>query len=211
MRALKANMSDEQTRFSILNGFRPEIRQVVLQHDLTNLADIRKWATVAEASVVETDSNSVVLAMKRLEEKFDKLQACGMDSQTESRARSKSPRVTFQDRGESSNRGTGQGGNSAGNRGWSGSNWRQGSSSEGYGQGGRQGRGWNRGRYGWNNGGGITRDAPGGIIGVVRVLGLKHSISPNKVMICVISVVYDGTLTITVIVKLVLLLVLNVG
>ena len=58
---------------------------------------------------------------------------------------------------------------------------------------------------------GITRDAPGGIIGVVRVLGLKHSISPNKVMICVISVVYDGTLTITVIVKLVLLLASNVG
>ena len=58
---------------------------------------------------------------------------------------------------------------------------------------------------------GVTRDAPGGIIGVVRVLGLKHSISPNKVMICVISVVYDGTLTITVTVKLVMLLVSNVG
>jgi len=41
-KALKANMSDDQTRFSIINGLRKGIRQVVVQHEPQTIADIRK-------------------------------------------------------------------------------------------------------------------------------------------------------------------------
>ena len=96
-RAQKTNMTEEQIRFSIINGLKPEIRQAVLQHEIGSIADIRKWATISEASGVEVINTDVARAIQRLEEKFDKLQSAGATPGNGERGRSKSPRVSFRE------------------------------------------------------------------------------------------------------------------
>jgi hypothetical protein len=92
-KALKAKMTEEQICFSILNGLKPNLRQVVVQHEPKSVTDIRKWATIAEASVEETAHPEVVKMIERLEEKLDKIHVRGV---SENRSRSRTPtRVTF--------------------------------------------------------------------------------------------------------------------
>ena len=86
-------MSEEQARFSIIRGLRPDIRQSVLQHEPTSIADIKKWATIAESSTVDSSTTNVAEAIRRLEEKFDSLQTFTVGNQH--RGRSTSPRVRF--------------------------------------------------------------------------------------------------------------------
>ena len=97
MRAQKTNMSEEQTRFSVINGLKPHIRQAVLQHEIGSVEDIRKWATIAESSGTEIIDTDLVQYMKRLEEKFDRLQSAVATPGNGERDRSKSPRVSFRD------------------------------------------------------------------------------------------------------------------
>lgn len=93
-KALRAKMTEDQIRFPLIRGLLPEIRQSVLQHEPTTVADIKKWATIAESSRIDTTSNAVTEAVKRLEEKFDGLQTATLSP---NRARSQSPRVRFQE------------------------------------------------------------------------------------------------------------------
>ena len=95
LKALRAKLSEEQVRFSIIRGLLPEIRQSVLQHSPATVDDIKRWATVAEAAKLESHDSSVVEAVKRLEDKFNHL--CTSTADDTRRARSQSPRVRFQD------------------------------------------------------------------------------------------------------------------
>ena len=92
-KAMRANMTEEQTRFSIIHGLRPDIRQAVLQHEPNTVALIKKWATIAEAGSADSSTDSVTEAVRRLEAKFDGLQATSADRTP--RTRSNSPRVRF--------------------------------------------------------------------------------------------------------------------
>jgi len=94
--ALRAQMSDEQLRFSILKGLLPSIRQSVLQHDCATVAEIRRWSMIAENATSDIAKDSCVVdAVKRLEEKFNALYTTPV--QSNARARSPSPRVHFAD------------------------------------------------------------------------------------------------------------------
>ena len=93
-KASLAHMSDEQVRFSLLNGFLPEIRQSVLNHEPASVAEVKKWAIIAESGQVKTADTSTLEAVRRLEEKLDNLHTASVESTR--RARSQSPRVHFQ-------------------------------------------------------------------------------------------------------------------
>lgn len=98
-KALRANLSEEQTRFCLINGLKQGIRQAVLQHEPTTIADIRKWAIISENSYGESAQTNIADMIKRLEEKVDKIQVAEIGSGSASREtrRSTSPRVTFSD------------------------------------------------------------------------------------------------------------------
>ena len=70
-KAIRANLSEEQTRFSIINGLRKNIRQSVLQHEITSINDIKRRALMAEASVEENLTTDVQEVIKRLEKKIE--------------------------------------------------------------------------------------------------------------------------------------------
>src|SRR6267154_4289760 len=69
--ALKAKIPDDQFRYSLIHGLRPDIRRSVLQHDTSSLAEIKKWALVAESSKQETSEDNVMKAIQRLESKIN--------------------------------------------------------------------------------------------------------------------------------------------
>lgn len=94
-RAAKTNIADEQKRHAMLQGLRPGIRQQVLQHEIATIDDIRKWATISEASECIDDTNSeVTTTLKAIQLQLHALQ--------QQRERSVSPnrRVRFALSGE---------------------------------------------------------------------------------------------------------------
>src|SRR2546425_7730645 len=91
IKGLKAKTTEEQLRFSIINGLRPEIRSAVLQHPTTTIDEIRRWASVAESSQTGTHDDGIAGAVRRLEMKFDTL--CTQGVQENRAAREASPRV----------------------------------------------------------------------------------------------------------------------
>ena len=91
--AARAQMDDLQKRYAIIQGLRPTIRQQVLQHENLTVAEIRKWATIAEASQgPEETSTEVSSALRSIQDQLSKMR-CG------DRAPSHSPerRVRFND------------------------------------------------------------------------------------------------------------------
>ena len=48
-KALKAQMGEDQIRYSLIRGLLPSIRTSVLQHEPTTVADIKKWAIIGES------------------------------------------------------------------------------------------------------------------------------------------------------------------
>lgn len=99
-KAQRANMTEEQIRSPLIKGLLPEIRQSVLQHDTTSIAEIKRWAIIAESALTDTRDN-VTAAIKRLENKLDRLET--KDTNTLERTRSQSPRVRFQENSPSRN------------------------------------------------------------------------------------------------------------
>ncbi len=61
-RAAKTNIAAEQKRHAMIQGLRPSIRQQVLQHEIATIDDIRKWATISEASESHDDTHSAEVA-----------------------------------------------------------------------------------------------------------------------------------------------------
>ena len=59
-KASKTTMPDEQKRYAIINGLKPSIRQQVLQHEITQISQIRHWATIAEASENQGEAQSEI-------------------------------------------------------------------------------------------------------------------------------------------------------
>ena len=49
----KSSMSDEQKHYTIINGLKPNIRKQVLQHTIETIDEIRKCASIVEASEAE--------------------------------------------------------------------------------------------------------------------------------------------------------------
>ena len=95
-KSMKANLSEEQTRFSLINGLKNNIRQAVLQHEPSSIQDIRRWAMIAESSGSEGESTDLAGAVKLLTEKIAKLTV--QESSTTGRdKRAVSPRVSFED------------------------------------------------------------------------------------------------------------------
>ena len=96
-KSIRANISDEQTRFAIINGLRTAIKHAVLQHEPTNVSEIKKWATLAESAENPGESRDVIKHIQRLEEKFDKFQIREVSATAQQRGRTPSPapRVTF--------------------------------------------------------------------------------------------------------------------
>jgi len=92
-KAQRANLSNEQTRYSLINGLHKNIRQMVLQHEPEEIQDIKKWAMVAESSGLETNNSDVIGIIKRMEKKLDGMHVSEVEH-TPYR-RSGSPRVTF--------------------------------------------------------------------------------------------------------------------
>lgn len=64
-KAAKTKMAEEQVRHAVIYGLRPAIRQQVLQHDIQNMQQIRHWATIAEASENQNDSQNELAQMIR--------------------------------------------------------------------------------------------------------------------------------------------------
>ena len=98
----KSNMSDEQKRYAIINGLKPTIRKQVLQHTIESIDDIRKWASIVEASEAEesnTDTNTAIL--KEIQEQIKGIQLRALSPVRPDRTRSASPprRVHFADEG----------------------------------------------------------------------------------------------------------------
>ena len=74
-KAMKTAMTDEQLRFSVIHGLRPDIRQMVVQHDPETLADVTRWAKIAESSRMEdASSTGVDSLLRKLEERLDQIQ-----------------------------------------------------------------------------------------------------------------------------------------
>ena len=73
-KALRANLTEEQTRYSMIHGLKPAIRQAVLQHDPTSVTDIRKWALIAESSSLEREQPDLGDLIKRMDETLQKMQ-----------------------------------------------------------------------------------------------------------------------------------------
>src|SRR6267154_4782081 len=92
-KALKAKMSEEQTRFSIIRGLLPSIRSSVLQHEIESIPDLIKWSRIAENSRCDTNDSHILETVKRLEQKFDNLNTS--TTETKQRSRSYSPHVRF--------------------------------------------------------------------------------------------------------------------
>ena len=67
-RASKIQASEETRRYAIINGLLPAIRRQVLQHDVKSVDDIRRWATIAEASESEINAdNDMAMALKSIQ------------------------------------------------------------------------------------------------------------------------------------------------
>ena len=100
-RATRASMTEEQIISPLIKGLLPEIRQSVLQHETTSVADIKRWAVIAESALTDTRDN-VTAAIKRLETKLDHLET--KDTNVVERTRSQSPRVRFREPASPDNR-----------------------------------------------------------------------------------------------------------
>ena len=113
-KARRANLEEEQLRFSILNGLRQEIRQQVLQHEPKTVAEIRKWATIAEASCdrAEICNPDMANMIRRLEAKMDRMSIHQIDAPKPQRSPSPRPSVHFEDNNRSSDFGRRGGGRS---------------------------------------------------------------------------------------------------
>lgn len=70
-KALLANMDPQQLLYCVLNGLKPAIRQLVLQHEPKDLSEVTRWANIAESSEVQDD---IPAMLKRIEQKFNMLQ-----------------------------------------------------------------------------------------------------------------------------------------
>jgi len=115
--AQKAEMSEEQLRYSVIKGLLPYIRQSVLQHDPKNLVEVKHWSVIAESARQEPPEASLVEAVRRLEEKFGNMCTVPVQ-QNRQRSPSPAPRVRFAEddnnrrRGEQWMEGSGQDQNS---------------------------------------------------------------------------------------------------
>jgi hypothetical protein len=88
-KAAKTNMPEEQKRHAIIYGLRPAIRQQVLQHEITNVQQIRHWATIAEASenshAPQDDLKQMIKELKDQQEALVKVAALSTEKTQEAR------------------------------------------------------------------------------------------------------------------------------
>ena len=103
-KAQRANLSDEQTRYSIINGLKKHIRQAVLQHEPEDLQEIKKWAMIAESSGSDHDNSDIMGIIQRMEKKLDEMTVTEVERSSMKRSgspripESYQPRVTFEER-----------------------------------------------------------------------------------------------------------------
>ena len=110
-KAGRAKMAEVQILFSLINGLKKNIRQVVMQKEPKTIQDVKKWAMIAETSGDETDNSTLVEAVKQLTDRLNAATVQEMAGTTSSR-RPTSPRVSFGDtgrqRGDSTERSSGE-------------------------------------------------------------------------------------------------------
>src|SRR6267154_346421 len=99
-KAQRAGLSEEQTRYSLINGLRKNIRQAVLQHEPEGVQKIKKWALVAESAGNDGETSDVLGIIRRMEKKLESMTVQEMGGANG--RRSGSPRVTFDTRRERS-------------------------------------------------------------------------------------------------------------
>lgn len=95
-------MTEEQLRFCIIHGLRPDVRTQVLQHEPKTVGEIRKWASIAETSCDSADLCNPDLSklIRRLEEKVDRMLIRQIETPSR-RTPSPGPRVHFSDNPQS--------------------------------------------------------------------------------------------------------------
>ena len=97
-KASKTTMPEEQKRYAIINGLKPSIRQQVLQHEITQIAQIRHWATIAEASENQGESQSEIANLaKQVKILTDQLTNAKVQALTEQGTSGAQAKVRFQD------------------------------------------------------------------------------------------------------------------
>jgi hypothetical protein len=101
----KANASEDQLKFSIINGLKPHIRQVVLTQQPDSIDDIRRVAIIAETAVPPPTDTSTLQLLQRLEQKFDGLHTRSVPQASARNDRSFNSKGQFNTSGRSFNRG----------------------------------------------------------------------------------------------------------
>ena len=95
-KAAKSGATTEQVVAAIINGLLPAIKQQVLHHEPTSVADIRKWAILIENTKETREEQSITdltKAVLQMKNQLDRLQ-CNVlhdESTNKSRSRSDSP------------------------------------------------------------------------------------------------------------------------
>src|SRR6267154_3160484 len=99
-KAIRTNFTEEQTRLSIINGFKDSIRRTVIQHEITTIAEVKRWALFAERSNKENDYTGVLNSIQEIERKFDSLNNQGKGAsaglETENTQRSMPPSTAYE-------------------------------------------------------------------------------------------------------------------
>jgi hypothetical protein len=93
----KVRATDDQIKTSILNGLRPEIQAIVMNHDIKDFEDIKKWGLVAEnyATPAAKNTNNIDALQRTVQDLCERLEKTQLRS-LEERPRSRS--VTFDTR-----------------------------------------------------------------------------------------------------------------
>ena len=86
----KANVSQDQKRYAIISGLKPSIRRQVSQHIIESIDDIRRWASIAEASELEEEKHTdISSALKELQSQIKNLHVRAMSPGPQSTERSR--------------------------------------------------------------------------------------------------------------------------
>ena len=101
--AQRVNANQATVRMAIINGVLPNIRTVLLNHDLPNLNEVRRWCVVAEQCHEAPPPSDLATAFKRMEEslnsKLERLTVRPLDSPkhwSETANYNNRPRVRFE-------------------------------------------------------------------------------------------------------------------
>jgi len=100
----RINATPEQRLYAVINGLLPNIRRQIPLKELTNLQDLRRWASIAESTAADEEGQGeITTILKEVQHFVRNLAATETTSDESTRGRSSSVgrRVTFSDEGDS--------------------------------------------------------------------------------------------------------------